>query len=196
MTPNTLENLYEELEQKLQQRLNEIEQDYRSRAEQLEQEQQRVYHARTSRLRQSHTNRLRQLRLKSTRDTQTRQQQRLWRCHQNCIDEIMTDTRHLLAQQPPDHNYLKAWIAQALPRLDPALKWHLKLSPQWSEGIDPERVALKCASISPTPILGGAIIENKEMHIEIDGSWDQRLERLLPELWQRWLEDVSSNDPD
>ena len=196
MTHNTLEKLYEELEQKLQQRLDEIEQDYRARAEQLEQEQQRVYHARTSHLRQSHANRLRQLHLKSTRETQTRQQQRLWRCQQECIDEVLADTRHLLEQQPLEPNYLATWIEQASPLLDPALKWHLKLSPSWSEKIDPKSVTTKCASISPAPMLGGAVLENKEMHIEIDGSWDQRLERLIPELWQRWLEDVSTNDQD
>lgn len=196
MTENTLEKLYEELEQRLQQRLDEIEQDHRSRIEQLEQEQQRVYHARISQLRQRHTNQLRQLRLKSTRATQTRQQQRLWHCQQACIDEILADTRHLLAQQPPDHNYLAAWITQVSPQLDPALTWHLKLSPQWAELIDPKHVPPAYASISPAPISGGAILENKERHIEIDGSWDQRLEQLIPELWQRWLEDVSTNDPD
>lgn len=196
MTLNTLEKLYEELEQKLLQRLDEIEQHYRFRAEQLEQEKQRIYHARTSHLRQAHANRLRQLRLKSTRDTQNRQQQRFWRCQQNCIDEVLADTRHLLEQQPLDHNYLEAWIEQASPLLDPALKWHLKISPPWSEKVDPKSVILKCSSISPAPMLGGAILENKEMHIEIDGSWDQRLEALVPELWQRWLEDVGTNDQD
>ncbi|MDX1301477.1 hypothetical protein [Photobacterium sp.] len=196
MTHNTLEKLYEELEQKLRHRLDQIEQDHRSRAEQLEQEQQRVYHARTSHLRQSHANRLRQLRLKSTRETETRQQQHLWRCQQECIDEILADTRQLLVQQPPDHNYLESWIEQVSPLLDPTLNWHLKISPLWSEKIDPKSLTLKCTSISPAPMLGGAILENKERHIEIDGSWEQRLERLIPELWQRWLEDVSTNDQD
>ncbi len=196
MNHNTLEKLYEELEVKLQQRLDEIEQDHRSRAEQLEQETERVYHVRTSHLRQSHANRLRQLRLKSTRETQIRQQQRLWQCQQECIDEILADTRQQLAQQPLDHNYLAAWIKQASPVLDPALKWHLKVSPQWSEKIDPKRLPMKCASISPAMMLGGAILENKERHIEIDGSWDQRLESRIPELWQRWVEDVGANDQD
>lgn len=196
MNPNTLERLYEELDQKLRQRLDEIEQHYRSLAEQLEQEKQRVYHARTSHLRHAHTNRLRQLRLKSTRDARTLQQEHFWRCQQNCINEILADTRHLLEQQPLDHNYLEAWIEHASPLLDPASNWHLKVSPLWSERIDPKSFNLKCASISAAPMLGGAILENKEMHIEIDGSWDQRLERLIPELWQRWLKDVSTNDQD
>lgn len=196
MNHNTLEKLYAELEEKLQQRLDEIEQDYRVRSEQLEQETERIYHARTSHLRQSHTSRLRQLRLRSTRETQSRQQQRLWHCQQACIDEILADTRQELAQQPLDHKYLAAWIKQASPVLDPALKWHLKISPLWSKKIDPKRVSLKCASISSAPMLGGAILENKERHIEIDGSWEQRLERLIPELWQRWIEDVSTNDQD
>lgn len=196
MTLNTLEKLYEELEQKLRQRLDEIEQHYRLRVEQLEQEKQRVYQARISHLRQSHANQLRQLRLKLTRDTQTLQQQRFWRCQQNCIDEILTDTRQLLEQQPQDHNYLEAWVERASPLLDPPLNWHLKISPRCSENIDPKSVSLKYTSISPAPILGGAILVNKEMHIEIDGSWDQRLEALIPELWQRWLEDVGTNDQD
>ncbi|WP_432473085.1 hypothetical protein [Amphritea sp. HPY] len=195
-TSNTLSKLYEELEQKLQQQLDEIEQRFQSQTENLEQEKQRVYQARISHLRQDHENQLRQLSLKSMRDTQTQQQQRFWRCQQNCIDEILADTRHLLEQQPLDHNYLEAWIEQASPLLDPALKWHLKISPSWSENIDSKSATLKYTSISPTPMLGGAILENKEMHIEIDGSWDQRLERLVPELWRRWLEDVSSNDQD
>lgn len=196
MNHNTLEKLYEELEEKLQQRLDEIELDHRSRTEQLEQETERVYHARTSHLRQSHASRLRQLRLRSTRETQSHQQQRLWRCQQACIGEILADTRQQLAQQPPDHNYLEAWIKQASPVLDPAFKWHLKISPLWSEKIDPKRVPLKCASISSTPMLGGAILENKERYIEIDGSWEQRLDSLLPELWQRWIEDVGTHDQD
>lgn len=196
MNHNTLEKLYEELEDKLQQRLDEIEQDHRARAEQLAQEAERVYQARTSHLRQSHANRLRQLRLRSTRDTQIRQQERLWRCQQDCIDEILADTRQQLAQQPMDHNYLDTWMKQVSPVLDPALKWHLKVPLLWSKKVDPKSLPLKCTSISPAPILGGAMLENKERHIEIDGSWDQRLESRIPELWQRWIEDVSTNDQD
>ncbi|GGK56496.1 hypothetical protein [Amphritea balenae] len=200
-TSNTLSKLYQELEQKLQQQLDEIEQRFQSRAKNLEQEKQRAYQARINHLRQGHDNRLRQLRLKSMRDTQTLQQQRFWRCQQNCIDEILADTRHLLEQQQPDRNYLEDWIEQAAPSLTAASAWHLNTSLQWSKRINLEEVALgrsdlKISSTSPVPMLGGAILQNKEFHIEIDGSWDQRLHALIPELWQRWLKDVGTNDQD
>ncbi len=195
-SPDTLSRLHQELEQKLSQRLDEIEQDYRSRAEQLEQEKQRLSRARINRLRQGHASQLRQLRLRSRRDIQTRQQQRYWQCQQDCIDEILADTRQLLEQRPPDQDYLKGWLAQIGELRNAASDWQLRLSPRWSEAITSASIDAETLSVSAAPMLGGAMLASDRMHIEIDGSWDQRLQTLIPELWQQWLNDVGTNGQD
>ena len=45
-------------------------------------------------------------------------------------------------------------------------------------------------------MLGGAILQDTERHLEVDGSWDQRLERLAPELWEKWYQLVGKNHQD
>lgn len=201
MTLNTLEKLYTELEQKLQQRLDEIEQDTQSRIAQLEQETQRVHRARMTQRRQTHANQLRQLRIKSTRNVHIQQQECLWRCQQHCIDDVLADARQLLEQQTPAISYLKAWVDRALPRLGPGSNWRLRIPSLWSAQLDLEHVDVKIGELknvytSPVKMLGGAILEDNDRHIEIDGSWDLRLDTLTPELWQRWHDDVGTNDQD
>ncbi|WP_108650961.1 hypothetical protein [Dongshaea marina] len=203
---NTLHKLYDELDQRLSQQLADIEKSYQARARQLKQEKMRSYKNQLTKLQQSHDDELRQLQLKSTRESEARQQQSLWQCQQACIDEIIAMTRDVLLKQAPDLEQLKSWIEQAssLQTRDPS--WELKIPLQWAERINAESFGLKqCRfehvhltkiNTSTGPMLGGAILQNPKMHIEIDGSWDHRLQILTSELWQRWLKDVSPDDQD
>jgi len=128
--------------------------------------------------------------MKAHREAGGDQQTRLWQCQQRCIDELLTEARTRLAQRPPDGNYLKAWVALALERLPSGALPALKLSQAWLEANDSFTL-----SVTVAPILGGAILRDPATGVEIDGSWDRRLETLTPELWRRWLKDAGTDDP-
>lgn len=187
---NTLEQLYAELDLKLEQRLSEIEQECQARIARLEQEQAERLRTRLEQVRRTQQNQLRQLRLKANRETCGDQQTRLWQCQQRCIDDLLIEARSRLAQRPPDSNYLETWVSPALERLPAGASPVLKLSQAWLQAN-----GISALPVTVAPILGGAILSDPATGIEIDGSWDRRLETLTPELWQRWLKDAGTDDP-
>jgi vacuolar-type H+-ATPase subunit E/Vma4 len=210
---NSLDQLLAELDQKLTQRLEEIEQDRRSREHAIEQEQQRLAAAEMLKLEQAHTNQMLQLRTQAQQKAAQSRQQQLWKCQQQCVEQVLSDTRRLLSQQRPDPDYLKVWLKQALRRLGDPTNVQLCVNPQWAAllsnqlpaylpselqgvltGKTPE--APRKLSIATAALLGGAILRDTNRHIEVDGSWDQRLKSLIPDLWQRWLQSVGTNNAD
>lgn len=211
MKTNNLEQLLAELDQKLGQRLEEVEQDRQSREIAIEQEQQRQSATKVQKLQQAHANRMLQLRTRARRKAEENRQQQLWRCQQQCVEQVLSDTQHLLSQQRPDPEYLEVWLKQALQRLGDPTNVQLTVKPQWAAllsdqlsellpdallGKPPETPQGVSLSIATASMLGGAILRDTNRHIEVDGSWDQRLESLMPDLWQRWRQSVGTNNTD
>ena len=97
----------------------------------------------------------------------------------------------MLAQKTLDKQYLADWIEEGLTRLQqPEKKFlKLKLNALWLNAFEQKDIA-----VEESPLLGGAILKDTTRHIEIDGSWELRMELLMPELWQRWKQLVSENN--
>jgi vacuolar-type H+-ATPase subunit E/Vma4 len=188
---NTLDRLFVELELRLKQRLADIEQSYRSRAQRLEQDRNSGAETQIAKLQQNHKRRLRQLSTRFLREAGTKKQQQLWTCQRECLEQLLADARDTLGREPLDGARLSAWLTTAQRGLGQPQVLRLKLKPEWAESMGEGVIP-----VIPMPMLGGAVLEDTEHHIEVDGSWDRRLEDLVPQLWQRWLQHVGTDNQD
>lgn len=191
MSEEKLETLLTELNNKLQFRLNEIEQDCQSQMVKIEEEQKRDLQIRKTKLRQDNNRHLSRIKAQAMRVIREQQQGKLWDCQAQCIEKLLSDCRETLKQQPPDYDQLQQWISETQIRLQQPDAQHLKLklNASWIENLEQSDM-----TVQSTPILGGAILENMNKNVEVDGSWDQRLTLLIPELWQRWYQVVGTNN--
>jgi len=186
-----LDQLLAELNQKRHLRLEEIKQNCQTRIESLEQKMKKGFETKTKKRQQDEFSHLHQLENRAIRETRVQQQQTLWNCQMACIEQTLCEARRSLSQQPLDKQSLLNWIEEARKRLGQPKKLLLKVKPQWAEQIETIEIPL-----TTTEMLGGAVLLDAEKQIELDGSWDQRLEALMPQLWQRWYRNVSSNNQD
>jgi len=198
VTQNSLEELYAEIDSKLQARLEEIELKGQNLVEKLEREQCKVFDKEYAQRQKNLTEQLNQITNKAQREALTYKQTAIWRAQQQCIEQVLLDARQILDDTAMDRPLLNTWISQARERLGHPQQLQLKLKQSWLEQWqknkdDPLDSSL---STSSTPILGGAILEDTEQHIEVDGSWDQRLESLVPLSWQRWYQYVGKDSQD
>jgi len=198
VTQNSLENLYAEIDSKLQARLEEIELKGQTLVEKLEREQCKVFDKECAQRQKNLTEQLNQITNKAQREALTYKQTTIWRAQQQCIDQVLLDARQVLDDTAMDRPLLNAWISLARERLGHPQQLQLKLKQTWLEQWQKNKDDTLDSSLSTssTPILGGAILEDTEQHIEVDGSWDQRLESLVPLLWQRWYQYVGKDSQD
>jgi len=190
VSEDKLDQLLLELNHKLDERLQEIELTCQSQIALVEKEVASDFDVRVTKLKQDNMRRLAQIKVKLLRDAKVKQQQTLWDCQRRCIEMVLERCREMLVQKPLDNETLQCWVKEARSRLQETEMQHLKLKlkPEWVASL-----VLNGIKVEAAPLLGGAILENTARHIEVDGSWDQRLALLTPELWQRWYQLVSEN---
>lgn len=186
-----MEILLSQLNRKLSARLALIEQECQSQMNSLEKESKKQFEIAANKLKQHNLRRLAQLKSRSLRDAGMLQQESIWACEHNCINQTQVRCQQLLAQKTLDKQYLANWIEEGLTRLQqPEKKFlKLKLNALCLNSFEQKDIAVEASSL-----LGGAILKDTTRHIEIDGSWELRMELLIPELWQRWKQLVSENN--
>ena len=101
VSAGTLDQVLQELEQQLQLRLAEIETDCQSRIHLLEKQMRAALNVDTEKRAQDHSARLAQLRRKRMRDVRAQQQQAIWNCQRDCIEQIQSHSRQSLSKKPP-----------------------------------------------------------------------------------------------
>ncbi|WP_028862565.1 hypothetical protein [Psychromonas aquimarina] len=191
MSDEKLQPLLNQLNQKLIARLEAIEQECQSQMSSLEEESKKEFKAAADKMKENNTRHLAQLKSSALRDARMLRQESIWNCERDCINQTQVRCQQLLAQKTLDKQYLANWIKEAQVRLQQPEKKFLKLqlNASWLNSF-----AQKDIAVEVSPLLGGAILKDTARHIEIDGSWEQRMELLIPELWQRWKQVVSENN--
>lgn len=191
MSHEKLELLLNKLNNKLSARLELIEQECQSQMDSLEEQSKKQFEIASNKLKQHNLRRLAQLKSSSLRDASMLQQESIWACEYHCINQTQAQCQQLLAKKTLDKQYLADWIEEGLIRLQqPEKKFlKLKLNALWLNSFEQKDIA-----VEESPLLGGAILKDTTRHIEIDGSWELRMELLMPELWQRWKQLVSENN--
>jgi len=195
MNATKLNQLFAELNQKRLLRLKEIEKDCQARIDSLQQEMKNKLEIKSKKLQQDQRRKLQQFESKAMREAQSEQQQALWSHQQTYIDETLCAARLSLNQLPLDKQSLLSWTKEARKRLGQPTSLLLKIKPQWLDQWAKQMPASEIP-LAAAEMLGGAILHDKERQIELDGSWDQRLEALIPQLWQRWSHSVSTDNQD
>ncbi|MFQ5581165.1 MAG: hypothetical protein ACE5F3_00875 [Mariprofundaceae bacterium] len=185
MSQDTLERLFAEIDARLQQRLQEIDSEGQSRIEQLETESRQMLDREIQDQTQASHARLQRTRNRSERDLEAEQQRRIWAFHEACIQGVLEQTREALQQQPLQRKQLEAFVKEAKKRLGNPKHLVVQL-----KAADVARLKSKDIKTQKASLLGGAIALDEQTGIEIDGSWDRRLEAREPELWQQWYKYV------
>jgi len=191
VSENTLAKLFAEIEAKLQQRLQQIDAEGQSRLEQVEQEQKRLLEEEIQEQTQANTTLLQRLRGRTERELEIEQQRRIWTFQASCIRYLLVQARETLQKRTLAQKQLDAFVKEAKARLGNPGHLVVKLKAD-----DAARLKTKGIRVQQAPLLGGAIAVDVQRGIEIDGSWEQRLEALEPKLWQQWHQHVCNDHED
>jgi len=189
MSENTLTKLFAEIEARTQQRLQQIDAEGQSRLEQMGQEQRRLLEEEVQEQTQTHAARLQRLRGRAERELEIEQRRRIWAFQASCIQDILARARETFRKRPLTQKQLDAFVKEAKTRLGNPEHLVVKLKSD-----DAARLKVKNIRTRQAPLLGGAIALDEQRGIEIDGSWEQRLEMLEPKLWQQWHQYVCENN--
>lgn len=191
MSENTLATLFTEIEARLQQRLQQIDAEGQSRLEQMEQEQKRLLEEEIRKQTQVNTALLQRLRSRAERELEVEQQRRIWAFQASCVRNLLVQAREVLQKRTLAQKQLNAFVKEAKARLGNPGHLVVKLKAD-----DAARLKTKDIRIQQAPLLGGAVAVDMQRGIEIDGSWEQRLEALEPQLWQQWHQHVCNDHED
>lgn len=208
MTDTQLEQLHRQLENKRDERLQEIERHCQSQIAVIELQINQETAQIQKKLKQDQLRKLAQLKSRAQREVDHSIQQRIWAFERSCIAMIESDCRKFLMKQLPNEPSLLTWVQEATNRLQLITETDtaeviktknqlsLKVNNHWFNALQSMKTTSMVQlqeSQETQLILGGAILADPDKHIEIDGSWEQRLNKLLPKLWQRWYQRVGSN---
>lgn len=187
-----LTRLLDEIDGKLKQKLEEIGEAESEEMRRLEEEAKRHLKAEEEALRHTHGQMLAQRHERTVRRAAQAARERLWECQHACIDAVVAEAQALLEREEGVRAWFEAWFPEARRRLAKDAEPVLLVSPAWQKLIG----EVKGVTVRARPMLGGAILRDESRGIEVDGSWERRLERLKPALWQKWHESIGKHHQD
>ena len=117
------------------------------------------------------------------RELADRNRRRIWQQQQRWVAETVALVRERLQGETVDEQALIHWVERSLLRQRDRAALVLRVNERWAEAAAP-----LAGRVEVVPILGGAILSHPELNVEIDGSWDLRLEQMQGEIWGRWKE--------
>jgi vacuolar-type H+-ATPase subunit E/Vma4 len=191
MSRDTLERLFTEIDTKLQHRLKEVEQNGMAQLRQLESEKYRQQEDELAQQKKNHNVRLQRNRSNWEREIRHDQEKRIWNFQFRCVQQVMAKAKDELNRCPMEQQQLDDFVQEAGNRLGNPKHLLLKLKAEHISSLK-----LGDIEVEEIAILGGAILQDSKRNIEIDGSWECRLENLESALWKRWHRDVSENHQD
>lgn len=191
MSRDTLDRLLTEIDSKLEHRLKEIERNGQAELLQLESDKHAEQEEELAQQRKIHGLRLQRKRSNSEREIRDDQNRRIWNFQFGCVQQVLAEAKAELDGCSLGQQQLDAFVQEAGDRLGNPQHLLLKLKAEHISSVNLGEI-----EVEETAMLGGAILQDSRRNIEIDGSWERRLENMEPALWRRWQRDVSENNQD
>jgi len=185
-----LRGLLDEVQSACGARLREIAAEERQKAAILKNEARARFEAAGQALARRRGQQLREAVERRMRRASDTERSRLWAAERACFDALMAAVSAALAAQPPSQPWFDAHLAQARKRLGAKGSLQITLNVAWQAGIRiPSGIKVHTA-----PLIGGFRLADSASGVEVDASWDRRLDELRDRLWQRWHERIHHQD--
>jgi len=177
-----LQGLLNDIQSALQQRLREIESELAKQMQSLEEQEQVRFEQARQALARKREQQIRERLGRMRRRAEEVEKGRLWSAEQAMFDELVAAVRDVLAARKPSQPWLDAHLAEARKRFPAHSKLCLSVNKAWRAHvrIRPEY------SVQTESMLGGFRLTDEKRGIELDASWERRLEDIRGELWERW----------
>jgi len=115
---------------------------------------------------------------------------RYWNAERACFDELMCAIRKALEGKPASQAWFDAHLVKARQRLATESTLQITLNAAWRSSIRvPPGIEVRTA-----PLIGGFRLADSARGIEVDASWERRLEDIRDRLWQQWHERIHHQD--
>lgn len=183
-----LGKLLDDIETRLQERLRAIKRDEKAEARRMKIEAESQLQGNLQARRKQHAQDMSTKAQQLLREARDEQKARLWAFEQEAIHEIETGICTALSEQPFRSDQFDAWLNQAKARLGNATELLLEVNAAWLSKANCQKI-----SVQKRGMLGGAILTDQQSGQQLDGSWECRLSDLMPEIWQRWKQDVGKD---
>ncbi|MDX8410470.1 MAG: hypothetical protein R8K46_01160 [Mariprofundaceae bacterium] len=179
-----MQRLRAEIDVRLQLAIHELRRDTQVEAETIKKDAEKELQQQIRATEAAHTSRIQRARSLTLRRAREAQKARLWAFERESIDEVRQGIVEKLAGQGFEADDFHAWFEQASITLG-AKEFLLEANDACLK-----RIRLKGVNKRGKAMLGGAQLTDMESGRQVDGSWDRRLDGLMPDIRQRWKEDV------
>ena len=177
-----LHGLLNDMQSALQQRLREIEAEQAKQMQSLEEQEQTRFEQARQALARKREQQIGERTARMRRRAEEEEKGRLWSAERALFDELVAAVRDALAARKPSQPWFDAHLAAARRRFPAQSKLRLSMNEAWRAQvrIRPEY------TVQTEPMLGGFRLADTKRGIELDASWEQRLEDVRGELWECW----------
>jgi len=184
-----LQGLLDEVQSALDVRLREIAAQERQQAARLRKEAEARFEQARQALEWRRQQQLREAVERCLRHADESEKARLWVAERACFDALMAAVRKALASKQPSQAWFDARLAAVGKRFTPDSKLEISLNAAWRSRIRiPSGI-----SVHTAPLIGGFRLADARRGVEIDASWNRRLEDIRRALWQHWHERIQNH---
>ncbi len=177
-----LKKLLDDVQSALEQRLREIGAEQAKQMRLLEEQEQARFKQACQALARKREQQIGERIGRMRRHAEEAEKGRLWSAEQALFDDLVAAVCDALASRKPSQSWFDARLAAARRRFPAHSKLRLGLNETWRAHV---RIRPEYA-VQTEPMLGGFRLTDTKRGIELDATWERRLEDIKGDLWERW----------
>jgi len=187
-----LQGLLEEIQSGLDERLQEISRLEQQKADILKRQAEGRFQNAGEALSKQREQSLKETVARLLRQAERAEQARIWAAEQALFEQLTDSVREALESEPANQERFDKTLKASTCRFPADSSLQIRLNERWrSDVCVPPEIAARTEVM-----LGGFRLSDSRQGIEIDATWDRRLEAFKQELWQHWHEQIIQNNQD
>jgi len=187
-----LQGLLEEIQSGLDERLQEISRLEQQKADILKRQTEGRFQHAGEALGKQHEQSMKETVERLLRQAEKTEKVRIWAAEQALFEQLTDSVREALESEPATQEWFDKTLKASTCRFPAGSSLQIRLNERWRSAICvPPEIAVRTEAM-----LGGFRLSDSRLGIEIDATWNRRLEAFKQELWQHWHEQIIQNNQD